>query len=58
MKGVSGLTTQEAEQLMALLLDFSNVFSEGPHDLGRTDLVKHGINTAGAAPISQLADYH
>ena len=31
---------------MALLLDFSDVFSEGPHDLGWTDLVKHGINTA------------
>ena len=54
-RSVSGLTTQEAEQLMALLLDFSDVFSEGAHDLGRTDLVKHGINTAGAAPIRQPA---
>ena len=54
-RSVTGLTTREAEQLSDLLLDFSDVFSEGSHDLGRTDLVKHNINTEGAAPIRQPA---
>ena len=52
---MTGLTTQEAEQLSDLLLDFSDVFSKGSHDLGRTDLVKHNINTDGAASIRQPA---
>ena len=29
------------------------VFSQGSHDLGRTDLVKHHINTGTAAPVRQ-----
>ena len=45
---VANLTAKEAEQLLDLLLDFSNVFSEGSHDLGRTDVVKHQINNGAA----------
>ena len=52
-RSTTDLTTQESEQLRKLLIEFADVFSEGPHDLGRTDLVKHQINTEGAAPIRQ-----
>ena len=36
-----------------LLREFADTFSEGAHDLGRTDLVKHQINTRDAVPICQ-----
>ena len=36
-----------------LLRDFSDVFSKGPQDLGRTDMIQHRINTKDAAPIRQ-----
>ena len=52
-RSATDLTAKEAEQLLDLLLEFSDVFSEGSHDLGRTDMVKHQINTNGAAPIRQ-----
>ena len=50
---VTDLTAEEAGQLSDLLLEFSDVFTEGSHDLGQTDLVKHRINKDGAAPIRQ-----
>ena len=52
-RSTTDLTAEEAKQLFNLLLEFADVFSEGPHDLGRTDLVKHKIDTEGAAPIQQ-----
>ena len=36
-----------------LLVDYADVFSKGDGDLGRTDLVKHGINTGSARPIRE-----
>ena len=44
---MSGLITQEAEQVMATLLNFSDVFSEGPHDLGLMDLVSRSCGKSG-----------
>ena len=52
-RSVTDLTAEEARQLYDLLHEFSDVFSESSHDLGRTDMVKHLINTGGAAPIRQ-----
>ena len=52
-RSTADLTTQESKQLYDLLLEFADVLSESPHDLGRTDLVKHQINTNGANPIRQ-----
>ena len=45
---VTDLTAEEARQLYDLLYEFSDVFSESSDDLGRTDMVKHLINTGGA----------
>ena len=41
--------------LRKLLCEFSDVFSEGSHDLGRTSEVKHTIDTGDARPIRQPA---
>ena len=53
IRSANGLTSAEADQLYDLLFEFSDVFSEGSHDLGRTDFVQHQINTGVAAPIRQ-----
>ena len=50
-RSTTDLTNEESKQLHDLLLRFADVFSEGPHDLGQTDLVKHRINTEGSTPI-------
>ena len=49
----SQLTTGEQEQLFATLLDFADIFSRGPDDLGWTAKIKHKIDTSDAAPIRQ-----
>lgn len=36
-----------------LLSDYQDVFSQGDHDIGRTDKVTHGIHTTCPAPIRQ-----
>ena len=41
-RSATDLSVEEAEQLYNLLLGFSDVFSEGSHDLGRTDLLNIG----------------
>ena len=45
--------TQKKTLYNNLLCEFSGLFSQGSHDLGRTDLVKHHINTGTAAPVRQ-----
>ena len=53
-KSILGLNITQKEILYNLLLyEFSGLFSQGSHDLGRTDLVKHRINTGTAAPVRQ-----
>ena len=50
---IDGLAPEQQRQVYNLLSEFSDVFSQGPHDLGRTDLVQHRIDTRGASPIKQ-----
>ena len=40
-------------KLKSFLCEFKDVFAVGDHDLGRTGLVKHKINTGDHAPIKQ-----
>lgn len=47
------LSERELQQAKRLLLDFNDIFSKGDHDLGRTGLVKHRIDTGDAPPIKQ-----
>jgi hypothetical protein len=37
--------------LERLLIKYKDVFSKSPDDLGRTDRIKHHINTDNATPI-------
>ena len=47
------LGEDEQGQVHHLLLKYDDVFSKGDHDLGRTKLVKHTIETGTATPIRQ-----
>ena len=47
------LTTAQRTALIALLLNFSNVFSHGPTDIGHTTLLKHDIDVGEAKPLYQ-----
>ena len=48
------LTSEQAQQLEQFLTHNADVFSQGPHDLGRTSIVQHAITTDGSPPIRQL----
>ena len=46
-RSIAKLKPGEHKLVYALLCDYSDVFSSGPRDLGRTDRVKHQIDGAG-----------
>ena len=48
-----GLSHHERQGLSSLLKEFSDIFSRGNEDLGRTSLVYHKVNTGEANPIKQ-----
>ncbi len=39
------LTIHDREELAATIYEYRDVFSSGPTDMGRTDLVTHSIDT-------------
>ena len=47
------LTSEQSEQVKTLLMKHKDVFAKNKTDLGRTDIVKHKINTGTAAPVKQ-----
>ena len=49
----SNLSDTQRSQAEGLLLEFQNLFYSGDGQLGRTDTVKHKINTGDSAPIKQ-----
>ena len=54
-RSADNLDDDQKVTLRKLLCEFSDVFSEGSHDLGRTSEVKHTIDTGDARPIRQPA---
>ena len=48
------LSEQKLNQLKAVLSSFSDVFALDQSELGRTDLIKHCIDTGGQGPVKQL----
>ena len=54
-RNVVNLDDDQKVALRELLCEFSDVFSEGSHDLVRTSEVKHTIDTGDARPIRQPA---
>ena len=53
MRSSVGLTAGECQQAHNLLCKYSHLFSQGPQDVGRTDIIKHRIDTQGEAPTRQ-----
>ena len=47
------LTLEHVQQLEQLLIQNADIFSQGPHDLGRTSIIRHEITTNGSPPIRQ-----
>ena len=52
-RSVEGLSNEQQNQLRELLHKFQDIFSRGPHDLGRMGLAKHMMNTGNAVPVRQ-----
>ena len=47
----SDITQSQRSQLQETLMEFADVFSSGPEDIGLTDQVKHTIDTGDSRPI-------
>ena len=47
-------TEEQKRKVYDLLCNNSDLFSEGPDDIGRTSFVKHKINTGNIKPIKQV----
>jgi len=45
------LTDKQRQKARALLVKYRTIISTGDHDIGRTDLVEHRINTGDSRPI-------
>ena len=49
----SSLSGHHQDLLLALLMEYSDVFARSRDELGHTDVLRHEIITDGASPISQ-----
>ena len=49
----SSLSSHHQDLLLALLMEYSDVFARSRDELGRTDVLQHEIITDGASPIRQ-----
>ena len=49
----SSLASHHQDLLLALLMEYSDVFARSRDKLGRTDVLQHEIITDGASPIRQ-----
>lgn len=45
------LTCDERKRFQSLILSYKDIFSAGPLDQGRTNLIKHSIDTGSSSPI-------
>ena len=55
MGDTSGLSREECAKLKAILHHFSDVISVGDGDLGRTNVLRHTINSGDTPPVRQPA---
>ena len=49
----TSLSSHHQDLLLALLIDYSDIFARSRDELGRTDVLQHEIITDGASPIRQ-----
>lgn len=52
-KTSEGMAVKQKKEVHSLLAKYSHIFSENDHDIGRTGIIKHRIDTGGAHPIKQ-----
>ena len=52
-RSITALEPHQHPSVYRLLCEYAHLFSKGPEDLGRTDIVKHRIDTGNAPPIRQ-----
>ena len=50
---ISKLDNEYHSQVAELLMDYSDVFSSGTYDIGKTGMIKHHIHTGDAVPVRQ-----
>ena len=43
--------TKQNQDFQSLLVEFADIFSQGPGDLGKTNIITHSIHTGNAAPV-------
>jgi hypothetical protein len=48
-----GISLENKNSVLKLLFRYSKLFSKSDRDLGRTEFVKHTIETGGNVPIKQ-----
>ena len=53
MEDIEGLLPEQMSELHKMLEGYADVISQSDGDLGKTNLVKHRIDTQGANPIRQ-----
>ena len=51
--GSEGLKADEVEVLRNVLMEYSEAFSKGDHDIGHFSAIQHHIHTGDASPIKQ-----
>jgi len=52
------VTEEQLKKLKTLLKEYRGIISTGEHDIGRTNLVEHRIDTGGHRPIRQALRRH
>ena len=52
-RSIEHATTDQASIIKSLLIEFQDIFSKHPYDVGHTDLVQHTINVGDARSIKQ-----
>ena len=48
------LSDNQLEKVKDVLSDLSHIFSKGPTDLGKTDIVKHSIKLTDNTPFKEI----
>ena len=48
------MSSEKSLTLHQLLSSYKDLFSKGPHDMGRTQVATHTIPTGSATPVRQL----
>jgi len=52
------VTEEQLTKVKTLLKEYRGIISTGEHDIGRTNLVEHRIDTGGHRPIRQALRRH